>query len=96
VTVAARYNDGTPASGVWVSAYLSRSNVVDSAGYTVSNQTQSAQTDANGLATFYCLWSSYMIPATEWVFSGRFQALGGFKVKTEIPRQTSYFLNLAN
>lgn len=96
VTVAAKYNNGSPASGVWVSAYPSNRGIVDSAGYAVSTQVQHAQTDSMGLATFYCLWSSYMIPATEWVFSGRYQSFGGFKVVATIPRQTSYFLNLSS
>lgn len=92
VSIFVTNNDRTPAINVQVSAYLSRSNVVDSAGFPVYNQTQTFFTDSDGKVTFTCIWSSYMIPATKWYFST--SVPGTIKKKITIPRETSLTLDL--
>ncbi len=86
-------NDRTAAENVAVSAYLARSKVIDSAGFPVYNQTQTFYTDSDGLVTFTCIWSSYMIPATKWWFS---TAVPGavIKKKITIGRETTITLDL--
>jgi len=92
VTVFITNNDRTPAENVAVSAYLSRSRVVDSAGFPVYNQTQTLYTDSDGKVIFTCIWSSYMIPATQWYFST--SVPGTIKKKITIPRETTVTLDL--
>ena len=92
VTVFITNNDRTPAVNVAVHAYLSRGKVVDSAGFPVYNQTQTLSTDSDGKVTFTCIWSSYMIPATQWYFST--SVPGTIKKKITIPRETTITLDL--
>ncbi len=92
VSVFVTNNDRTPAVNVMVSAYLSRNKVVDSAGYAVYNQTQTVPTDSLGMAQFTCIWSSYMIPATDWWFSTSLP--GAIKKKITIGREATITLDL--
>ena len=84
VTIFITNNDRTEAVGVAVHAYLARSNVIDSAGFPIYNQTQTKWTDADGKVTFTCIWSSYMITATKWYFTT--SVPGTIKKKITIPR----------
>ena len=92
VTVFVTNNDRTPAINIAVSAYLSRSKVVDSAGFPVYNQTQTLFTDSDGKVTFTCIWSSYMIPATQWYFTT--SVPGTIKKKITITRDAAITLDL--
>ena len=92
VTVIVLDNAGEAAHNVRVSAYLLRSNLRDSAGYAVANYLQEKKTDNLGRATFQCRWSSYLIPATKWLFTVKSPAVGQTKKKITVPRQTSYTL----
>lgn len=92
VSVVVLDNRGDPVENVAVTAMLARSNLVDSAGYAVVNVAQRITTNSEGIATFNCRWSSYLIPATEW----RFVVAGvrGPKCTYTVPRETSTTLNL--
>lgn len=92
VTVIVLDNAGDAAYNVRVTAYLTRSNLRDSAGYAVANYLQDKKTDVQGRVTFYCRWSSYLIPATKWRFTVRDPAVGQTKKEITVPRQSSYTL----
>jgi len=78
-------SDGTAAENVWVTASLVNGNVADSAGNAVSGTTKKVKTDSNGRATFTCVWSSYLVPATDWRFR-----VGNVYKDITVPRQASY------
>lgn len=87
------YNaDGTPAKNVPVSAQLVNPYVRDSAGNAIRGGFQQDLTDANGRAEFTCLWSTYMIPATQWLFTPGLPQSGARAKQLTVPRQTSYHL----
>ena len=92
VTVIVLDNAGDPAYNVKIGAYLLRSNLRDSAGYAVANYLQEKKTDASGMVTFHCRWSSYLIPATKWRFSVRTPGVGMTKKDITVPRQSTYTL----
>ena len=94
VTVRMLNSDRTPAVGVWVTAYLIRSNVKDSAGYGYTNTPVYKQTNSQGVAVFNCVWSSYLIPLTDWRFTAHTSSIGGVRRTVTIPRTTSYLLDL--
>lgn len=92
VTIIVLDNAGEAARNVRASAYLTKSNLKDSAGYAVANYTQEKKTDVLGRVTFYCRWSSYLIPETKWRFTVRDPAVGMTKKEILVPRQSSYTL----
>ena len=95
VSVIVKKSTGELAVGVRVTAYLAGSNLVDSSGAAISNKPITVQTNSSGVATFQCLWSSYLIPATDWWFSTR-AGVGGQKTRVTIPRQSTYTVTMSN
>lgn len=94
VTVNVLRSDGQPARNVQVTAQLVRGNLVDSAGNAIDNRIpQYRFTDSSGQATFNCIWSSYLLPATDWVFS--VVDLGNTRHRQAIPRETNITINMA-
>lgn len=91
VTVTVTRSDNTAYENVLVSAYLARSNVVDSAGRAIVNSIQRKRTDSNGRAQFTCMWSNYMIPATDWIFTVHKPASGGVSEAITIPTDSTTF-----
>lgn len=87
-------NQGQPAENVYVYAELVNDEVVDSAGHLIRNTPQEKKTNALGKATFQCIWSSYLIPATKWRF---YTKVSDAQIKQDktVPRQTSYNVNLS-
>lgn len=85
VTVFVVDNAGNPAPGVMVAAYLTGHSLADSLGQAIENTPQYVPTDANGNATFICIWSSYIIPATKWRFT--VLSSGNKKKDYTVPRQ---------
>ena len=96
VTVEMVDNAGNPEENVWVTAYLNRSNVTDSAGHGIVNSVQRVKTNASGIAVFQCFWSSYLIPATKWRFSAHTPKSGGMRVYYTVPRSSSVTIDLAD
>ena len=96
VSVVIKDNTGAGLKGVYVTAYLSGSNLADSSGAGIANTTQRKKTNASGIATFTCIWSGYLLPATKWNFSGHSPSIGGFKRTVTIPSQATFTLDLAN
>jgi hypothetical protein len=80
--------DGTAAQNVTVTANMARSAVIDSAGRGYTMWSRSKTTNSLGIADFNCVWSSYLIPATDYTFS---VGVGGksLSVTASVPRQTS-------
>jgi len=95
VTVRLLNSDRTPAVNVYVSAYLTRSNVKDSAGYGYTNTPIYKQTNSQGIAVFNCVWSNYLIPKTMWRFSAFTGVLSGVRKDLEVPNLSSYVLDLS-
>jgi len=83
-------NDQLPQAGIKVEAFLRQSNLIDSAGNAVINMIKTDTTDVTGKVEFTCVWSSYLIPATDWVF--KFYITGALPVikQETIPRVTTY------
>lgn len=94
VTVILKDASGNPVVGARVACYPERRSLRDSTGSSVSAATQRDQTDANGHASFECIWSSYLIPATKYVFTGYSPTAGRFLRIETIPRQSSYVISL--
>ena len=90
VTVVVARSDNTYYEGVLVSAYLARANVVDSLGRAIVNNIQRVRTNSVGQAVFTCMWSSYMVPATDWIFTVHKPAVGGSSIALTIPDSSSY------
>lgn len=93
VSVYVLNSDGSPAEGVTVNAYLARNNAVDSLGNPVLSQMQTDVTDADGLAQFTCIWSSYLIPETGWWFVS--PETGNIRKKVTVPRQSTYTVDFS-
>lgn len=87
-------NDGTPAEGVGVSAFITRGRVTDSSGNIYSNDPKYKKTNSSGVVYFTCVWSSYLIPESKWRFTGRAPGVGGFRKDYTVPRQAVDTLNL--
>lgn len=80
-------NDGSYAVGVWVTAQLSGSNLIDSAGNPIYNAAWSKKTNDTGHVEFTCVWSSYLIPETKWLFT--VQSGGNLRRFVTVPRSDS-------
>lgn len=93
VTITVLKTDRTPAKGIEITARLARSRIIDSAGFAYRNTTQKKRTNSNGQVTFNCVWSSFLIPQTKWIFSST--GLGGLRQEYIVPRQAVDTLNLA-
>lgn len=91
VTVLVMNSDGTPKKGVRVSAWLT-GNVADSAGHMIVNWPKRDVTDVSGAATINCVWSSYLIPETQWRFRIVIPGQGSYFKDVTVPRSTSYSL----
>lgn len=91
VTVNVKNNAGNAQENVEVTAYLAKSNVVDWDGNAVYNITQTKRTNSSGQATFACLYSSAMQPATKWVFT----SMRTLRRTITIPSQASYTVDLS-
>ena len=89
-------NNGEAAEDVRVTAYLMRSRVVDSAGRIIRNTLQEVTTDSTGVATIPCIWSSYLLPETKWVFKVSDSRIGVFQKPITVPRESNYTLTLSD
>lgn len=94
VSVDVLNSDRSPAVGVWVTAYLTASSVRDSSGTGYTNSPIYKQTNSQGRATFNCVWSNYLIPATAWRFTAHTSAIGGMRKTVMVPSTASYLLNM--
>jgi hypothetical protein len=93
VTINILNSDGTAAAGIPITMYLTRSNAIDSNGTPVYNQGRQGTTDSNGQVTFNCYWSSFLIPATDWMVSS--PATGNLRKQIAVPRQTTYTIDFS-
>lgn len=88
-------NDGTAAENVLVSmAMEARGRVVDSAGHVIANSIRQDRTDSLGIAGFVCLWSSYLVPATNWRIQVLSPGFGSLSKSITVPRDTVYTVNM--
>lgn len=88
-------NDGSPAEGVEVTAHVNGYNIVDSLGSAVNNRIQYKDTDASGQVWFDCIWSSYFIPATDWLFEASGPAIGSIWDIYTVPRQDTVTISMS-
>lgn len=84
--------DGTAANGIAIMAKIVGSFAIDSTGRAIRNTSQRKKTNAQGYVTFQCIWSSFMIPETKWLFTS--SALGGMRQEYIVPRQAVDTLQL--
>ena len=94
VAVYVRDNAGNFASGVTVTAYVGGTNLADSSGAAITNTVQRGRTDANGRVVFTCMWSSYIVPNTNWRFSCQGSNVGTINKTYTVPRQDTVTLRL--
>lgn len=95
VTVTVKNNEGVAVEGVYVTAYLPRHNLVDSSGAAIVNTTQYEKTSTYGRAVFQCIWSSYLIPETKWLFATYSRHTGSLKQYITVPRDTVHTFDLS-
>lgn len=82
-------SDGQARRGVRCSAYPVGRNLKDSSGAIVSPSAQREKSDQYGRLIFNCLWSSYMVPATNWHFQFRGSDIEALSFDYAVPRQTT-------
>ena len=92
VTIFVKDNAGVAIKNIRVTAQFVRGNMIDSTGIPISNAIQRGKTDSDGKYTFSCIWSSTVIPATDWRFT--VHTLGGIVSRTiTVDRQTTITLD---
>lgn len=96
VTLTVLNSNGTPAAYVPCTAYLGGHNLADSSGQAISNTLLRERTNSLGVVTFDCMWSSYIVPATDWWFLVHSWSVTGPKKIVTVPRQVSYSVTFGN
>jgi hypothetical protein len=89
-------SDGQGKRGVRCSAYPAGRNLKDSAGAIVSTARQTERSDEFGRLIFNCLWSSYIVPATEWRFQFQGSDIEALSFNYTVPRQTADTIELGD
>ena len=96
VTVNVKDHTGSAAVGVPVYAYaVGYGTLTDSSGAAITNRPTKKTTNSSGQVVFTCIWSSYLIPASDWRFTIGSPS-GSTRKTITIPRQSSYTIDLSN
>jgi len=93
VTVQVVGQNGSAAENVLVSCVMMTASAADSAGYAVRPDRKKERTDASGNATFTRIWSSYLIPATDYRVTVEMPNGGTMRKTITVPRSTSYVVD---
>ncbi len=92
VTVQVYGPNGSPAKNVEVSCVLD-GNAADSAGHAVWPNESKKRTDASGNVTFTRFWSSYLIPATDYVVTVHNKRGYSPNITITVPRQATFVVD---